>query len=855
MAREFQHQGTVWAAVRPVLTGLRDLVIVRSDQDLVVQAVGGPAPGFQLSAWGLEGLALLDSAAVSGPGRAGTEPDIIAAQAPDGAAMTLLLGDGQTGLAGLWSDGAGGFADPVTIGGAADLSRDLADLVVTGQGGAVFAYGLVAGSQTPAAWAVGDDGRFTALSAGTVAPLLNGAPAPGLTGLATAGGHVAAGGTGDALVALYAIGADGRLSLTDTVDAQDNPGMGGDVVIAMAQTLTQAGSQSGGQTHVIAGAAGSSSLTVWSVTPGGALVQSDHVIDTTATRFQGITHLAVATHQGAVFVAAGGADSGVSLFRLTPEGRLVHLAALADGLDWSLDGLAALDLSVDMQGRLHLVTSGLRDAGISHFTLDPGAGLVAEGGAGDDLLQGTAGADILRDGRGADTLTGGAGADIFLFDTDGQRDMVTDFDPGQDRLDLSGWAFWRGAHQLAVDPRVDGAEIVFDGPAGTERLVLLSSNGQPLSVAQVLGAILPGPDRFLPGWLNAAALRPPDPDAPPSQKIDGTPVDDVLAGGQGDDTITGFAGSDRLGGGGGDDLLTGGIGFDTLLGGAGHDTLRGGDGFDSLSGGTGDDLMTGNNGNDRLAGEDGADILNGGFGADTLWGGAGADTLLGGSGPDLLNGGDDADRLEGNAGNDTLYGDGGADLLLGGIGNDTLDGGAGDDTLSGANGADSLRAGTGDDRLEGNAGPDTLLGDDGNDTLLGGIGPDVLYGGPGDDLLSGENGFDLLFGGLGRDTLIGNAGNDTLDGGGGIDLLDGGLGADTFVFRGGQVTVVRFQAGLDSVLFDPVLWGGGGRSPDQVLAGASQVAGAWLFDFGPQGWLRIEESPGGALSESDIGLA
>ncbi|TDG24339.1 hypothetical protein E2C05_26090 [Paracraurococcus ruber] len=60
------------------------------------------------------------------------------------------------------------------------------------------------------------------------------------------------------------------------------------------------------------------------------------------------------------------------------------------------------------------------------------------GGGGDDLLRGGAGDDSLADGAGADTLTGGAGADLFAFAAPGDlADRVTDFNPGQDRLDLT----------------------------------------------------------------------------------------------------------------------------------------------------------------------------------------------------------------------------------------------------------------------------------------------------------------------------------------------------------------------------------------------------------------------------------
>ena len=71
------------------------------------------------------------------------------------------------------------------------------------------------------------------------------------------------------------------------------------------------------------------------------------------------------------------------------------------------------------------------------------------GGGGADLLSGGNGDDVLEGGAGADTLTGGNGADVFrfgamdsrarlpVFDTGG--DVVTDFQQGQDKLDLRGF--------------------------------------------------------------------------------------------------------------------------------------------------------------------------------------------------------------------------------------------------------------------------------------------------------------------------------------------------------------------------------------------------------------------------------
>jgi len=65
------------------------------------------------------------------------------------------------------------------------------------------------------------------------------------------------------------------------------------------------------------------------------------------------------------------------------------------------------------------------------------------GGAGNDQLRGDGGNDLLTGGAGADRLTGGSGSDRFIytamedFGTLAVRDLITDFQSSQDRLDLS----------------------------------------------------------------------------------------------------------------------------------------------------------------------------------------------------------------------------------------------------------------------------------------------------------------------------------------------------------------------------------------------------------------------------------
>ncbi|WP_235532954.1 M10 family metallopeptidase C-terminal domain-containing protein [Sphingomonas sp. Leaf412] len=66
------------------------------------------------------------------------------------------------------------------------------------------------------------------------------------------------------------------------------------------------------------------------------------------------------------------------------------------------------------------------------------------GGWGNDTIDGGDGADLIVGGWGMDTMTGGAGRDTFRFESTidtgtltSTRDIVTDFRPGEDRIDLS----------------------------------------------------------------------------------------------------------------------------------------------------------------------------------------------------------------------------------------------------------------------------------------------------------------------------------------------------------------------------------------------------------------------------------
>lgn len=613
-----------------------------------------------------------------------------------------------------------------------------------------------------------------------------------------------------------------------------------------------------GATFLVMAAQGSSSLSVFQLQQGGALVARDHVIDELTTRFQSVTAMATAVVDGRAFVFAGGRDDGISVFTLQPDGRLLHLTSIADSNAMSLADVSAITAQV-VAGRIVLFVASGTEAGITQLSFDPGVigftGVAAAGSPtgtdGNDLMLagpgtiwmgGGAGDDILIAASESVALVGGAGADIFVPANFKGRVAIRDYEVGIDRLDLSQLGMIRSTWQLRFVPQSYGVKIFYGeavidifsrdgrtlGPAdfGNEMFPIAHYDLPPLVPQKVDPADRPGTvGRYVFGTAGNDVLR----GGAGGDHIAGGAGDDQLFGFQGNDTLIGEAGNDMLRGHEGDDSLLGGPGNDTLFGDAGRDTLLGGDGNDQLFGGDGDDLLRGEAGNDRLDGGGGNDTLDGGAGNDTLLGAAGNDLLQDMAGHNVLRGGPGNDTLRAGAGNDRLYGDIGNDLLDGGAGNDLLHGGPGNDRLFGGAGRDSLLGGNGNDELHGGAGPDLLQGGAGNDTLFGGSGHDTLQGGKGNDRLSGgigndrlhgEDGNDWLDGMAGNDRLYGGAGRDTLYGGGGHDLLDGGTGNDLLYGGEGRDTL-RGGAGNDSLFGqqgNDLLQGGAGKD---VLDGGS----------------------------------
>ncbi|MGI3210084.1 hypothetical protein ACROSR_03105 [Roseovarius tibetensis] len=321
--------------------------------------------------------------------------------------------------------------------------------------------------------------RASALHSDT-APLADGAWQTGTVGLDVI--------DSGAQAQVLAIGAfDDHLAVMPRVGTDDIALFGADQGLGIANptALEVIGTDTG---HwAIVAAAGSASLSVIALTPDGRLQPTDHVTDTRETRFGGVQALASATCGDEVLIVAGGGDHGLTLFRLSPDGRLVWLDTLVHHEGAGLYNIASLSavvidqtlvVTVGSQGDpgVGVVTAPLADLGV--------AGQIATGGAGHDLLVSSPANAI---------LTGGAGADVFALRMQDGPVWITDFEPGLDRLDLSDWPMLRGVAQLDISTTSQGALISYRDYS----VHVGSDSGAGLTAAEIFPHGLQGPDRLL----------------------------------------------------------------------------------------------------------------------------------------------------------------------------------------------------------------------------------------------------------------------------------------------------------------------------------------------------------------------
>ncbi|WP_349569065.1 M10 family metallopeptidase C-terminal domain-containing protein [Azotobacter salinestris] len=271
----------------------------------------------------------------------------------------------------------------------------------------------------------------------------------------------------------------------------------------------------------------------------------------------------------AVVTSSDGSRTYLRSYEQDADGRSFMLA-LEGNLVGRLDGsnltfkLKAITGSGDNDNLLGSAAAESLDGGSG------GDNLV--GGLGNDVLNGGAGNDTLVGGQGRDQLGGGEGADVFRFTSltdsyqnagDNFSDLILDFDPSEDRIDLGALGFsglgdgHNGTLQLWTNSEGTHTYLKnFDTDADGRRFeIALKGNFASLGETQLI--------------LERQALQ----GSSGNDELSGSAMDEVLLGGEG---------RDLLDGGAGDDLLDGGAGRDSLTGGSGADVFRFSERLDSF---------------------------------------------------------------------------------------------------------------------------------------------------------------------------------------------------------------------------------------------------------------------------------
>ena len=605
--------------------------------DLAINPAGGTLYSTtrydgEKAAWSIAGNQLnkLDQATYASGALAGATPGLVFVSRNGD--PTLLSGGGssnQMSLQVINNNGSLGAAQ--NLGSASTNAGTLVQpLSVALSGGGTAVYGGVQGGSGVAQMIFAADGSLTH---SIIIPDTGSVSARNVTALASteiAGTqYVFSARSEDLGITAWAVESGGTLKAKDTVSTADGLWINGPSAMVTATV--------NGESYVILASAGSNSLSVVSVGTDGSLQVVNHIIDDLNTRFDGVTALASVTHQGQSYIIAGGADDGITVFLVRAGGGLLAVDNLADTTAMTLANVSAIAAQSQADG-LDIFVASSTEAGLTRLFYNIGQDMdVINGSSGNDTLNAGAGDDVLTDGAGRDTLIGGGGADIFVLAADDQADVITDFEVGVDRIDLSDWNNLRSTSQLFLTTTSYGITITY----GNETLNLLSNDGQSISTSDLLETEIVGAARFPAVMVAGTAgpiTTPPDlPDRPEADdptpalvqpyelyEVLGTGANDSLRGSTGDDIVFGQSGNDRLYGDAGNDLLFGGTGSDQLFGGAGNDILYGGGGRDdswqSLTDAPGTN----------------ADKLYGGAGDDTLTGGGGRDTFVFRSGRDTI---------------------------------------------------------------------------------------------------------------------------------------------------------------------------------------------------------------------------
>ena len=289
-----------------------------------------------------------------------------------------------------------------------------------------------------------------------------------------------------------------------------------------------------------------------------------------------------------------------------------------------------------------------------------------------------------------------------------------------------------------------------------------------------------------------------------------------------------------------------------IYGGFGNDTIDGSQIDDYLAGGTGDDTIRAHGGNDNVYGDSHFNVDPQLFAEDQSAAFDDADPRVAEMFEILIaTAGDDNDAGTGAfieaAGDDTIEGGDGADVIFGDHGvidiepgvrrlttmgavigiSTTLPDFGGNDTIDAGGGNDIVLGGTASDRVQAGSGNDIVFGDFAEITVAGGI-PVVLASTnhQHDNMTPPKGAADTIFGNEGDDIIVGGVGDDLLDGDEDSDLMFGD--AVRLQWRDGDITNPRFQVLLGQMLYSRY-------DLPAFLQGPIDAAGNPTFDYPTSG--------------------
>ncbi|SFT30851.1 calcium-binding protein, partial [Pseudomonas sp. NFACC48-1] len=279
-----------------------------------------------------------------------------------------------------------------------------------------------------------------------------------------------------------------------------------------------------------------------------------------------------------------GATSGASAL----INNIIERVEFADGTFWTWAGMAATGLNQVGTAATETLTgwsgNDIIHGGDGNDTLSGGEGAnQLYGDGGDDTVIVATGAkgNTLVGGTGNDTLTGSYFTDTYVFNLGDGKDVITDYDAGNQGTDTLRF----GAGILASDIQVhkSGADVVFMHRNGIDQITIKgwfdgTTSGAGVAINSILERVEFADGTF---WI--------------SKDIAAAGLSQV--GTEGTETLVGWSGNDIIHGRGGNDTLLGGAGANQLYGDAGDDTITvaAASKGNTLVGGTGNDTLTGGN--------------------------------------------------------------------------------------------------------------------------------------------------------------------------------------------------------------------------------------------------------------------